>query len=90
MTKKVQTEAGGTDITDEMLEEYDFANGMRGKYAARVIEGSNVVILDSDVAGVFTDSESVNRALRLLVQIARAETLAHAVAEPKAEYRTGK
>jgi hypothetical protein len=53
----------------EMLEEYDFSGGMRGKYAGRFARGSHVVVLDPDVAQVFTDSESVNRALRALVGI---------------------
>jgi len=53
----------------EMLEEYDFDGGMRGKYAARFAEGANVVVLDPDVAAVFTDSYSVNQALRALAGI---------------------
>ena len=53
----------------EMLEEYDFGGGMRGKYAARFAEGANVVVLDPDVAEVFTDSDSVNQALRALAGI---------------------
>lgn len=44
----------------EMLDEYDFSSGVRGKYAARFARGSHVVVLDPDVARVFTDSESVN------------------------------
>ena len=51
----------------DMLEEYDFSNGVRGKYAGRFAKGSNVVVLDPDVAQVFTDSESVNQALRALI-----------------------
>lgn len=52
----------------DMREEYDFRGGVRGKYADRMAEGSNVVVLDPDVAEAFTDSESVNRALRGLAQ----------------------
>ena len=52
----------------DMLDEYDFSNGVRGKYAGRFAQGSNVVVLDPDVAQVFTDSESVNQALRTLIQ----------------------
>lgn len=48
----------------EMLKEYDFSRGVRGKYARRYARGSNVVVLDPDVAKVFKDSRSVNRALR--------------------------
>lgn len=53
----------------EMLDEYDFSDGVRGKYAGRFPQGSNVVVLDPDVAQVFTDSESVNQALRALAEI---------------------
>ena len=55
----------------EMLDEYDFSKGVRGKYAQRYAEGTNVVVLAPDVAAVFPDSESVNEALRALVKIAR-------------------
>ena len=51
----------------DILDEYDFSNGVRGKYAGRFAKGSNVVVLDPDVAQVFTDSESVNQALRALI-----------------------
>jgi hypothetical protein len=53
-----------------MREEYDFSGGVRGKYAKRYAKGSNVVILDPDVAKVFSSSSSVNDALRSLVEIA--------------------
>jgi hypothetical protein len=55
----------------EMLEEYDFSRGVRGKYASRYRKGSNVVVLDPDVAELFPDSESVNKALRTIAEIAR-------------------
>jgi hypothetical protein len=54
-----------------MLDEYDFSKGVRGKYAKHYVEGTNVVVLAPDVAAVFPDAESVNDALRALVQIAR-------------------
>ncbi len=50
-----------------MRAEYDFSKGVRGKYAARFRAGSNVVVLDPDVAAVFQSPEQVNRALRALV-----------------------
>ena len=53
----------------DMLSEYDFSGGVRGKYAKRYQEGSNVIILDRDVAKVFHGRDSVNRALRALVGI---------------------
>jgi hypothetical protein len=58
----------------EMLENYDFSNGVRGKYADRFARGSQVVVLDPDVAQVFSDSESVNRALRALVTIIQEQS----------------
>lgn len=54
----------------DMLDEYDFSQGVRGRYVQRFAQGSNVVVLSPDVAEVFPDSESVNNALRLLVEIA--------------------
>lgn len=60
--------------SDDMRGEYDFSNGVRGKYAVRFAEGSNVVVLDPDVADLFTDSESVNDALRTLAEIAAKQS----------------
>ena len=59
--------------TDEMRPEYDFRGGVRGKYAERYGRGTNVVLLDPDVAEVFPDSEAVNRALRALAGIIREQ-----------------
>lgn len=53
----------------EMLDEYDFTDGVRGKYVDRLLSRKNVVVLEPDVAEVFTDSESVNQALRGLLPI---------------------
>jgi hypothetical protein len=54
-------------IQVEMASEYDFTGGVRGKYAREYRNGSNVVVLDPDVAEVFTDSDSVNGTLRVIV-----------------------
>lgn len=54
----------------DMLDNYDFSQGVRGKYVERFAQGSNVVVLSPDVAAIFPDSESVNRALRMLMEIA--------------------
>lgn len=51
-----------------MKDEYDFSNGVRGKYAKQYAEGTNVILLDPDVAKEFPTSESVNKALRTLIQ----------------------
>jgi len=56
-----------------MRDEYDFSGGERGKYAKKYDEGSNVVVLDPDVARLFSDSVSVNRALRALAEIAEKQ-----------------
>ena len=55
---------------DNMKQEYDFSKGVRGKYFKRYQAGSNVVILDPEIAAVFKDSESVNDALRSLIKAA--------------------
>jgi len=60
----------------EMLDEYDFSSGVRGKYAARYAQGTNVVVLDPEVAKVFPDSKSVNRALHTLVSIVKGKSKA--------------
>jgi hypothetical protein len=52
---------------DDMRSEYDFSKGVRGKYAKRYAEGTNVVFLDADVLKAFPTSAAVNRALRSLV-----------------------
>jgi hypothetical protein len=59
-------------VDDEMRPEYDFSNGVRGKYYEAYQQSSNVVVLDPDVAEIFRDSASVNEALRLLAKIAKA------------------
>jgi uncharacterized DUF497 family protein len=56
----------------EMLEEYDFSGGVRGKYAERYARGTNLVLLDPDVAEVFPNAEAVNEALRALAGVIRA------------------
>ncbi len=58
---------------DEMRPEYDIRGGVRGKYYERYQKGTNVVVLDPDVAAVFRDSQSVNQALRLLIDVAKSQ-----------------
>jgi hypothetical protein len=55
----------------QMLREYDFSQGVRGKYARRYAQGSNVVVLEPDVAKVFPNAEAVNTSLRSLAEIIR-------------------
>lgn len=59
------------DPEQDMRDEYDFSGGVRGKYAERFAKGSNVIVLDADVAEVFGDAKAVNEALRLLARSAR-------------------
>ena len=57
----------------DLLQEYDFAGGVRGKYAHRYQEGTNVVVIDPDVAEFFPDHDAVNDALRSLVAVIRRQ-----------------
>jgi hypothetical protein len=57
----------------DMLEEYDFSKGVQCKYAKRYAEGTNVVVIEPDIAKVFPDHDSVNQALRSLVEIIRRQ-----------------
>ena len=52
-----------------MRTEYDFSKGIRGKYAKRFREGTNVVVLSPDVSKAFPNSEAVNEALRGLLNL---------------------
>lgn len=58
---------------DNMRPEYDFSAAVRGKHHEQYKVGTNVVFLDADIARVFKDSESVNRALRLLLDLAKSQ-----------------
>jgi len=69
----------------EMLPEYDFSKGVRGKYAKRYAAGTNVVVLAPDVATAFPDADSVNEALRALMRIAR-KNLKTATAAPESRH----
>jgi hypothetical protein len=58
------------EVDDEMLPEYDFSKGVRGKYSGHFKDVDRLVSLDPDVKAVFPDSESVNAALRTLIKAA--------------------
>ena len=67
-----------TNHVAQMRAEYDFdySKAQRGKYYKRLLkEGSNVVVLDRDVAKAFPDSASVNKALRSVLQGKRRRRL---------------
>ena len=55
----------------EIPAEYDFSKGVRGKYARRYAQGTNVVVLDPDVAKLFPNADAVNSSLRSLAEIIR-------------------
>jgi hypothetical protein len=63
------------DEDDDLRPEYDFTGGVRGKYAKRYAEGTNVVVvvLDPDVAERFPTADAVNAALRQLARPVKAE-----------------
>jgi uncharacterized DUF497 family protein len=65
--KKVSTRKARA-VREEMLPEYDFSKGVRGKYAARFAEGTNLVLLAPDVAKEFSRSDAVYRALRAVIK----------------------
>ncbi len=68
MSKKSKSE-----MDDELRPEYDLSkmlkNSVRGKYAQRYRAGTNLVLLEPDVAKAFPDEKSVNEALRLVMQL---------------------
>lgn len=57
--------------SDTMREEYDFSGGVRGKHYQAYRQGTNVVLLEPDVAAIFKDADAVNAALRMLAKIAK-------------------
>lgn len=64
------------ELKDELCPEYDFSKmvgGVKGKYVERYREGTNLVLLEPDVAQVFPTDASVNEALRLLIKIAQRQ-----------------
>ena len=66
MSQKVNPEED-----DDILPEYDFTQGVRGKHHEAYKAGTNVIFLEPDLAEVFRDSASVNRVLRLLLNLAK-------------------
>ena len=67
--------ASEQEMNDDLRPEYDLAQlkgGVRGKYYREASAGTNLVLIEPELADVFPDSESVNRALRMLVHTATA------------------
>ena len=67
----------------EMRSEYEFSKGVRGKFARRYARGTNVVVLDPDVARAFPNAASVNQSLRALRDLVRLQKRPRAVAVEK-------
>ncbi|MBI4661063.1 MAG: hypothetical protein HY735_19705 [Verrucomicrobia bacterium] len=65
--KKAREKSGEPEVRAE----YDFSGGVRGKYVRRHAQGTNVVVLEPDVAKVFPNAEAVNSSLRALADIMR-------------------
>jgi hypothetical protein len=71
---------------DELRPEYDLSQlkgGVRGKYYQQATAGTNLVLIEPDLAQAFPGEESVNRALRLLVSVAHAATSGSRRAQPR-------
>ncbi|MBP0007454.1 MULTISPECIES: hypothetical protein [unclassified Roseofilum] len=74
---KKETNNINNEMDDELRPEYDFSQltgGIKGKYVERYRAGNNLVLLDPDVAKAFPSEESVNEALRLLMEIAQRQS----------------
>ena len=64
------------EMEDDLRPEYDFTQmqgGVRGKYVDRYRTGTNLVLLEPDVAQAFPNDEAVNNALKLLIQVAQRQ-----------------
>ncbi|HUY02042.1 MAG TPA: hypothetical protein VMV33_02045 [Rhodocyclaceae bacterium] len=66
--KKASKVAKGRRVQEEMRSEYEFRGGVRGKYASRFAEGTNLVLLAPDVAAEFPTATAVNKALREVIK----------------------
>jgi hypothetical protein len=71
--KKASSPANGAPSrrrsTNDMRAEYDFTGGVRGKYARAFARGSNVIVLEPDLAAEFPSANAVNRALRAYLKV---------------------
>jgi len=81
-------EKSKSEKEDELRPEYDLGDllkdGVQGKYTEKFRQGTNLVLLDPDIARAFPSDEAVNRALRLVIQlkeVPKAEEKAHFNAE---------
>ena len=78
--------ASAKSVKDDLRPQYDLTKlkgGVRGKYYQRAIAGTNLILVDPELAKVFPDADSVNRALRVL------RDAAGATAGPSKRFRSG-
>ena len=71
----------------ELRSEYDFSGAVRGKYYKRYLEGTNVVVLEPDVAKRFKNSASVNKVLRAYLRGSKRALAAGAMATARKRVR---
>ena len=71
--RSTMSQANKASPDKQMRAEYDLRGGVRGKYYERYRQGTNIVVLEPDIAAVFPDSAAVNQALRLLIRVAREQ-----------------
>ncbi len=67
--------ASAKRLDDDLRPEYDLSQlkgGVRGKYYRQAVAGTNLMLIEPEIAEVFPDSQAVNRALRLLLDTAEA------------------
>jgi len=66
-----------TELNDELRPEYDLKSlrkgGVRGKYAKRYLEGTNLVLLEPEVAKAFPNEKAVNEALKLVMKLKKVQ-----------------
>ena len=68
MKKATKTAKRAKRDRNQMRSDYDFSNGVRAKYAKRFAQGTNLVLLEPDVAAKFPNAAAVNKALRELLK----------------------
>jgi hypothetical protein len=75
----VETHSEDEEMSDDLRPEYDLKTllkgGERGKYVERYKAGTNLVLLDPDIAKAFPDERAVNEALRLVIELTKLPTV---------------
>lgn len=73
LVKNANMHPTNPELPQDIQPEYDFSGGIRGKHHASYAQGTNLILLDQDVAEVFKDSAAVNEALRMLLKLAKEQ-----------------